>query len=396
VKKIILTTTLFCSFIIAEDIKYGGVISTELSYISHDLDKTRDKQIALRLDVNSTYKIDKDKRVVIRLKSLTDAGDEDRRYFDIANLYFEHDFEKSRFLIGRNIRDWSAMEFYSHTDNFNTKNWLDNPFDFDSKLGAWNFEYLYHLEDADISLIAKMYEDSQRVQDSRSSNRLLPKNYDSALETSRDRSSPTLYLKYSPSKDKDFNYSLIFQRGYDEQRYLAPVNIRDINSSVRQNAYVVDKLMGYATLTQENTKYKTELAYTHSEDSKVSNYAQMSVGVEHTLNKLYKDMDLGVLFEIYEYKAFEENHLKAVDFGKLFDDDIVLGFKLSQNDKYGSELLSGVTYDRHNEDKIYFMKYGTYISDKYKLGVNLQHLAPHKSSVFKDADSVKVEVGYLF
>ena len=397
VKKTILTATMLCSMIVAEEFEYDGKVTLESSLLEHNLDNKRGDQIALRLEGKAKYRLDENKKVVAKVQALYDTHDKGRSYFDFADLYFEHNFKNYSFLIGRSTRSWGVMEFYSHVDNFNTKNWLDNPFDFDSKIGAWNFSYSYKLDSGKISLITKMYEEKQKIQDIRSVNRFFGKNYDDGLETSRDRIAPTIYVKYSPLlEDKSLNYSLIFQRGYDEQRYLAPINSKDENSSIRQNAYVVDKVMAYGVLKRGNTEYKTELAYTHSEDSVVSHYAQVSLGLEHTLPKVYKEMDLGVLFEIYEYKAFEKNRLKAIDFPKLFADDMVLGLRVSQNDKYGSELLGGVSYDRHNQEKIYFMKYDTRISDKYKLGVNLQHLAPHKGSLFRDVDSVKVEFGYLF
>jgi len=389
--------TLFCSLIVADESEYGGVVMLESSLFSHDLDNRRDEQIDVRLDAGAKYRLDDDKRVVVKVQALYDAHDKGRSYFDFADLYFEHNFKKYNFLIGKSTRSWGVMEFYSHVDNFNSKNWLDNPFDFKSKIGAWNFSYDYKMNSATISFIAKMYEQRQKIQDERSVNRFLTKYYDDRLETSRDRSSPTIYVKYTPLlKDKQLNYSLIFQRGYDEQRYFAPINSGDENSSIRQNAYIVDKLMAYGKWDRGNTEYKTELAYTHSEDSVVSNYAQVSLGLEHTLQKIYGEMDLGVLFEVYEYKAFEKNRLKAIDFPKLFADDMVFGLRVSQNDKYNSELLGGVSYDRHNQGKIYFMKYDTHVGDRYKVGVNLQHLAPHKGSLFRDVDTAMVKFGYLF
>jgi len=395
-KKTILITTLLCSLIASKEIEYQGEISSEFIVMQHDLDKTRDKEIALRLDIKAKYQIDEDKKVVARVQGIGDIGDEERRYIDVSELYFEHRFPNSAFLIGKNIRSWEAMEFYNHTDNFNTKNWLDDPFDFDSKLGALNFSYNYFLDDASLCVIAKLYENGQKVQDERSSNRFAPLKYSNALETSQDRSSPTLYLKYTPKAKDNIDYSLILEHGYDEQRYLVPVNRRDINGSLKQHSYIVDKLMGYGTLKRGNTIYKSELALTYSEDSNVAHYSQASLGAEHTLHKFYKEMDIGGLVEYYKYKAFQKDKYNAKSFNKLFDDDLVLGMRVSQNDKYNSELLTGVMIDRHNSEKVYFAEYDTQINDKYKIGVDLQHLAPHKGSFFRDVDRIRVELGYYF
>ncbi|HIO95811.1 MAG TPA: hypothetical protein EYG67_03230 [Campylobacterales bacterium] len=397
IKRITTVSTLLGSLLMAEALEYKGNVSLESAYWSHDLEQKRESQMALHLEGEATYKIDENKKVVAKVKGIYDANDGKRRYFDFNDLYFQHSFENSNFLIGRNTRFWGAMEFYNHTDNFNTKDWADDPFDYESKLGAWNMAYTYYLDDAEISIIAKFYEEEQGVAESRSINNFMPSNYSSNLATQRDRSNPTLYLKYDASiEGKQIDYSIIYQNGYDEQRYLTPVNSLDVNSSLQQRAYLVDKVMGYATWVNGSTIYKTELAYTYSGTSLVADYAQGSLGVEHTLYGMWKKMDLGLLAEYYKYKTFEKRKLNAKDFGKIFDDDLALGFRLSLNDIQSSEVLGGVDIDRHNSEKIYFVEYETRLQDKYKLGVKVQHLAPKKDSLFHDIDTVMVELGYHF
>jgi len=375
----------------ADDFEYKGNVDFESSYIDHNIDNKRNTQNALRLELELKQKLDKG-QFVFNGKAIIDRDDKERRYADIQDLYYKHEFENSDLLIGRNTRFWGAMEFYNHTDNFNTKDWLDNPFDYDSKVGSNNIAYTYYFENSELAVIAKVHEAGEKVQDQKSVNSFLPPNYSDVLETQKDTNRPTVYLKYSGSaEDVQLDYSLIYQNGYDEQRYLAPVG-----KELRQHAYLLDKVMAYATFVNGETIYKTELAYTKSDDKQVSDYAQMSLGVEHTLYGVWGKSDLGLLAEYYKYDAKDSSKLGAKDFGNLFADDVTLGFRLSVNDSADSDVLGGVAIDRDNHEKIMFMEYNTRLVEKYKLKLSYQHLAPKKDSVFKKLDSAKIEFGYYF
>ncbi len=390
-KKTILLSTLLSASLWSGDFSYKGNIGFEASYIDHDIPNKRDSQNALRLELELKQKLGEGE-LVFNGEGIYDRDDEERRYVDINDLYYKHNFADSDLLIGRNTRFWGAMEFYNHTDNFNTKDWRDDPFDYDSKIGAWNIAYTHYFENSELSVIAKVHEEEQKVQDGESVNNFLPPIYDSSLETQEDRDRPTLYLKYSGSgEETQIDYALIYQNGYDEQRYLTPVG-----TELQQHAYLVNKLMGYATLISGETIYKTELAYTQSDEDLVSDYAQGSIGVEHTLYSVVGKADLGLLAEYYKYKNFDEDKLGAKDFGNLFADDIALGFRVSLNDGADSDILGGVSIDRDNQEKIYFVEYNTRLYDKYKLGLSFQHLSPEEESLFQEMDRATIEFGYYF
>lgn len=392
--KIITLSFVLCSVLPnlhAQNLEYKGNIGFESSYAKHDIVGKRDYQNALRLELELKQKIDNG-QMVFSGEAIIDTDDKERRYVDVNDLYYKHEFENSDLLIGRNTRFWGAMEFYNHTDNFNTKDWLDDPFDYDSKIGANNIAYTHYFDNSEFSVIAKVHEEKQRVQDSESVNNFLPPSYSDSLETQKSENRPTVYLKYSGSAEEmQLDYSLIYQNGYDEQRYLAPVG-----AELRQHAYLVDKVMAYATLVSGETIYKTELAYTKSDDEKVSDYAQMSLGLEHTLYGVWGKSDLGLLAEYYKYDARDDTKLGAKEFGNLLADDVTLGFRVSLNDSSDSDILGGVAVDRDNKEKLVFVEYNTRLYDKYKLGLSYQHLAPEDGSTFQELDSVKMEFGYYF
>ena len=375
----------------ANELEYKGNIGFESSYLDHDIAGKRDNQNALRLELELKQKT-QNGQLVFSLDGILDKDDKERRYIDVNDLYYKHDFENSDLLIGRNTRFWGAMEFYNHTDAFNTKDWRDNPFDYDAKIGANNIAYTQYFENSELAVIAKVGQERQRVQDHKSVNNFMPPNYSDKLETQKSKNRPTVYVKYAGSAEEtQFDYAVIYQNGYDEQRYLAPKG-----ASLHQNAYLVDKVMAYATLVSGETIYKTELAYTKSDDERVSDYAQYSVGVEHTLYGVWGKSDLGLLAEYYKYDDKDSSKLGAKDFGNLFQDDVTLGFRLSVNDSSDSDVLGGISIDRDNQEKLVFVEYNTRLFEKYKLGLSYQHLEPKAGSVFRKLDSAQVKFGYYF
>ncbi len=390
-KNTIILSTLCSSFLLANGIEYKGNIGFESTYVDHNIAGKRDSQSAVRAELELKQKT-ANGQMVLNAKAIVDANDKNRRYVDINDLYYKHEFENSDLLIGRNTRFWGAMEFYNHTDAFNTKDWLDNPFDYDAKIGANNIAYTHYFENSDLAVIAKIGQEGQRVQDQESVNNFLPANYDDSLQTQKHKNRPTVYVKYTGSAEEtQFDYAVIYQNGYDEQRYLSP-----IAGKLHQNAYLVDKVMAYGTLVSGETIYKTELAYTKSDDVKVSDYAQYSVGLEHTLYGVWGKSDLGLLAEYYKYDERDSSKLGAKDFGNLFQDDLTLGFRLSVNDSSDSDVLGGVSIDRDNHEKLVFVEYNTRLFEKYKLGLSYQHLEPKVGSTFKELDSAMVEFGYYF
>ncbi len=372
----------------ASELEYRGDISFETQYLHHNLDNKRDSALALRLDAELKKEVG-DGVFVAKVKGILDNDDKQRRYLDFNDLYYKHNFEDSDILIGRNTRFWGALEFYNLVDVFNTKDFLDDPFDYDSKLGAWNVAYTKYLENSELSLIVKLYEERQQMQDIESVNNFFPLPYNDNLKTSKDKSRPTIFLKYSGSGDEvQVDYGVVYQNGYDSQRYVSMEN-----GELRQNAYIVNKLLGYVTYIHEDTIYKTEIAYAISDEDKVSDYAEFGVGLEHTLYGVWERKDLGLLAEYYRYEAKDD---EKIDFNKIFADDLTLGFRLSMNDASSSEILGGLDLDLDTKEKIFFVEYDTRVWQMYKLKASYTHLAPKSESVFAKLDKVKLELGYYF
>ncbi len=377
-KKIVLAL-LLPFVLLCEEFEYKGNIGFESQYFSHDIKGKRDSSLALRLEVEFKYKLG-NSEIAMELKGIFDKEDENRRYVDFNELYYKYNFDDSDILIGRNIRFWGALEFYNLVDIFNTKDFLDNPFDYDSKLGSWNVAFTHYLENSEISLIVKLKEENQPMQDRDSIYYFLPQDYNENLKS---KNRPSVFLKYSGSGDElQIDYSLIYLNGFDNNRYLSFENAK-----LRQNAYIVNKFLSYATLVLDSTIYKGEFSYTLSDDEKISNYTEVGVGLEHTLYSFYDNKDLGLLVEYYKNDSNTQS---------FFANDLTLGFRLSVNDMSSSEILGGISIDLENQEKIMFIKYDTRVYEKYKLALSYQKLTPKSDSVFAKLQSAKLEFAYYF
>jgi hypothetical protein len=389
-KKLILLPLL--SFVVlASDIEYKGNIGIEAQYLNHDMDNKRDNALALKLEAEVKKEVG-DGEIVAKVKAIFDKDDQNRRYLDFNDLYYKHNFDDGDLLIGRNTRFWGALEFYNISDVFNTKDFLDDPFDYDAKLGSWNIAYTRYLENSEVSLIVKFSEEDQQMQDMESVNNFFNLPYEEKLRFNDGDNRPSIFLKYSGSSDEvQVDYGLIYENGFDSQRYL-----RAEYGKLHQVAYIVNKFIGYATYINGDTIYKTELAYALSDDSKVSDYSEMGVGLEHTLYGIWDKKDLGLLAEYYRYDAKDSDKFGAEEFSKIFANDLTLGFRLSVNDIASSEVLGGLDLDMDNDEKIYFVEYSTRLQDKYKLKTTFSHLSPDDDSFFKESDRLKIEFGYYF
>ncbi|HIP51875.1 MAG TPA: hypothetical protein EYG94_07290, partial [Campylobacterales bacterium] len=100
-KKTIILSILLSSFLLADGLEYKGNIGVESSYIDHDIANKRDSQNALRLELELKQKT-ANGQMVLNAEAIVDVKDKNRRYVDVNDLYYKHDFENSDLLIGRN------------------------------------------------------------------------------------------------------------------------------------------------------------------------------------------------------------------------------------------------------------------------------------------------------
>ena len=339
-----------------------------------------------------------------------------RTYLRFDELYGTYDFEDDQIMIGKNIRFWGALEVRNITNSFNSDELRDDPFESD-KLGSWNATYTHYTESGEFSAIVKFYEQSRAMSAFPYVYYYFPQNipimpnvelpliYNDSLNTEKSEFRPSVYLKYSGSTDSDYplDYAIVFENGYDSQRYYTTNMAADSKSmQTNENAYLVNKISTFNTLVVGSTLVKLEALYTDViSDAEISDYMHIGFGVEHTLNQFYGDASLGLIAEYYYYHTFDSSKRGDLELFELFQNDLFLGLRYSFNQENDASIIGGTILDTEYNEQVYYVKYETRIADIFKLNLDYRFIEP--STSYKTAfylmgrhERISLKIGYYF
>ena len=233
----------------------------------------------------------------------------------------------------------------------------------------------------------------------------MPLSYRDTLHTEKSEFRPSLYLNYSGSTDSEYplDYAIIFENGYDSQRYYTTTMAADAASmQTNENAYLVNKLSSYNTLVLGSTLVKLEAVYTDViSDEQISDYLHIGLGLEHTLNQFYGDANLGLITEYYYYDIFDDSKRSDLELFELFQNDLFLGLRYSFNDENDANIIGGAILDMDYDEQVYYLEYETRIADMFKLNFDYRFVQP--SSEYKTAfnlmgkhERISLKMGYHF
>lgn len=325
-----------------------------------------------------------------------DSKDNKRSFIRINELYSQYENDNSKILLGKNIRFWGALEVKNIVDTFNLQEGRNDPFETD-KIGAYNIAYSYFFEDSEISIIAKLYEQKNKLASNKYMYSIL-KNAESLknkLESEKSLYRPSLYLLYNGTSNEDdysLDYAFIYENGYDSQRYLSK-----ISNIYTQHAYLVNKFMTYNTLVLNSTLYKIEALYTDVIDDKnISDYVHIALGIEHTLEPSENGNELGLLCEYYYYDTLEKNKLSHIDLGETFQNDLFLGLRYSFNDINNSSAVGGVILDTQDKEENYYIEYQTRLNDMFKLKFDYRYFDSSDSKQEGRHQRAALNISYYF
>lgn len=322
----------------------------------------------------------------------------DRSFIRLDELYMKYDGDTSQILAGKSIRFWGALEVDNITDEFNPDDFRSDVFEAD-KLGVWNISYTHYTDTGEIALIVKIEEQDRKMPTYPYVYYFFPEyvDYDSNVNTEHSKNQPSIYLKYSDSTDIEYplDFSIILEHGYDSQRYIDPIDFRE-------NAYMVNKLITYNTLVVGDTLYKLEALYADIiSDKQVSDYYHIGFGIEHTLTRVYKSADLGLLLEYYKYETLEDNKLNDLQLFESFQDDLFLGIRYSFNEGKDASIVSGVVLDLEYDEQNYYIEYESRLADTFKLNLDYRYIEPSKNDLttfhlLGRHQRVSLKLGYYF
>ncbi|MDF1879880.1 hypothetical protein JHD50_00960 [Sulfurimonas sp. MAG313] len=343
-----------------------------------------------------------------------------RSFIRLDELYVKQDFEDDQIMFGKNIRFWGALETKNITDVFNPNDFRSDIFKTD-KLGVWNLAYTHYTQTGELALIIKLQEQDRKLAGlpyvyyvlpkditDPASGQSFPINYSSELHADQDVNRPSFFMKYSGSTDTEvaWDYAIIFENGYDSQRYFRQLipNASFTAVDTQENAYLVNKLMTYNTVVLGSTLLKLEAVYADViSDDVISDYYHIGLGVEHTLIQFYKEADLGLIAEYFNYGTLENDPKKYDDLRlfETFQNDLFLGARYSFNQGNDASIIGGGIFDLEYNEQVYYIEYESRIADTFKLNIDYQIINPSKNtptafSIIGKHQRLGAQIGYYF
>ena len=286
---------------------------------------------------------------------------DEKKELNINELYLTKENENTKLELGKVIKYWGELEGYNLADIFNQKNYLFNPFDKNSKLGAYTFNLTNYKQNDSFEVGIQTYPAKVKYPQSKNPYSISLMNYDKTLQSESSLYNPTTYLKY------DFRTKIILESetkiilldGYDNKRYLSPIN----QTTLAQNLYKVDKFLLLSNIVYNDTIFKFEGAITKiKEDKNMSDYTQTSIGIERGFYDI-KGLDITLYGEYYRYFYNDNSKIKNIDISELYNNDIFLACKINLNNTQDSQIKSGVLFDKENSEKLFKTELSTRIKD---------------------------------
>ena len=362
--------------------EYAG--DTSIGYMHYTNTHEAKREDSGDLTANLTFQRDmEDSAFVARFEMVRDSEDENRNYLYLNEIYYRFYLENSDIQVGKSVLFWGSLEAYNITDVFNVKNLLYgpySPYDKEKKLGSWNTSLRYNFESGDQAVfIVKLSEENQALQDEQSPYTNFPFEYDPELLTESSRNRPTVYFKYDGTTSEGIqgDYSVTLYNGYNDAREYVFKDFR-----IRQEAYLVNKLLTYDTVVIDDTIIKLEAAFTDViSDDTVEDYYQLGVGAEYTFFSFFGDRDITLFSEYYR----SDNKTASL----FFQNDLFAGFRLKYNDSAGSELNGGVVNDMEYRETLTQFVYRTKPYPDVKLELEYLNISSggDKDSLFKEVEN---------
>jgi len=340
-----------------------------------------------------------------------DSQRTDRSFMRLDELYVQTDLENDLIMFGKNVRFWGALEVRNITDSFNPDELRSDPF-YKDKLGVWNATLSHYTDNGEFSAIFKFNEQSRKMsgypyvyyyfpQDINT----LPLEYNNELLSDDSLNRPSIYLKYAASTDTEYalDYAIIFENGYDSQRYYTRTLASDgLSVTTNENVYLVNKLLTYNTLVVGSTLIKLEAVYTDVIDNdEISDYVHLGLGVEHTIAQVFRDADLGLIGEYYNYTTLESGKRNDLQLFELFQNDLFLGLRYSFNQGNDATIVTGAILDLDYNEQVYYLEYSSRIAEIFKVNFDFRHIEPaeDKPTAFNlmgRHERLSLKVGYYF
>lgn len=314
-----------------------------------------------------------------------------KRYIDPNELYILKDFPSASLNFGKQIKYWGELEGFNVADIFNKKRYIYDPFDKDKKVGSYTLNTIFYLDDSNIEVGTKFYEEDMEYPGKDEPYYPFILNYNADLQSTKSRYTPSIYIKYGfTTEEIESENKLIFWHGFDSKRQI----ILD-NSTLYQEAYISTKLIYLSNIIYEDYIFKFEGMGTDVESEYLSDYAQVAFGVEKSIYDI-KGNDLTFYLEYYKYKYFNTSQ-KNIDISEAYNNDIFIAVKLNLNDANSSEFKGGILLDTQTSERVFKVEFFRRLNDRVVLNSEILSIEAKDNSVLTAFDnSTRVTVGFTY
>ncbi|HIP19929.1 MAG TPA: hypothetical protein EYG70_02255 [Sulfurimonas sp.] len=338
----------------------------------------------------------------------------ERTFARVDELYLKYDFDDDALKAGKSIEFWGSLELRNIVDGFNPRDFRNDFFSND-KLGVYNVSYSHYFENSELSLIAKLQEEQQLMAAQPYVYYFFPSfvTYDGTLNTQDSIHRPSMYLKFTGSTDTEYaiDYALIYENGYDSQRYFATNTPQNINPSsptfgqathFEENAYIVNKFMTYNTLVVGSTLVKLEALYAKvDEDPFIGDYSHIALGLEHTLENIYESHALGLIAEYYRYDTYESDKYDDLALFETMQNDLFLGIRYTLNSANDSSFVGGGIFDLEYNEQVYYLKFESRVAESFKVALDYYYIEPSTTdltayALLGEHQKLGVNIAYYF
>ena len=344
---------------------------------------------------------------------ITDDQKTERTFARVDELYAKYDFDYDSIKVGKSIEFWGALELRNIVDGFNPTELRNDLFSND-KLGVYNIAYSHYTDSGELSLITKVYEQEQKMAAYPYVYNFFPAfvNYDGTLKTEESSYRPSFFLKYSGSTETEYalDYAIIYENGYDSQRYFTTQTPSHLQPGVDfgkptkfiQEAYIVNKIMTYDTLVVDTTLFKLEALYAKVDDNAyVGDYSHIALGVEHTLENFYESAALGLIAEYYRYDTYEDDKYNDKQLFETMQNDLFLGVRYSFNNENDTSIVGGGIFDLEYDEQAYYLSYESRVGESFKVAFDYNLIIPSTTdltayALLKKHQRLALNIAYHF
>lgn len=323
-----------------------------------------------------------------------DQRDEERTHFDVRELSWLKVFKQSELRVGVRKVFWGVAESQHLVDVINQTDLVEN-MDGEDKLGQpmINYALIQNWGTLDLFILPYFRERTFPGINGRLRT-TLHVDTDNPIYESADKENHLDYAARWSHSMGDWDIGLSYFDGTSREPSFTtlPALDADGNLSIRPVYFLMQQTGVDLQATKEAWLWKVEAINRRVNGER---YNAATAGFEYTFNGVFEtSSDIGLVVEY----LYDDRKSKATT---PFEDDLMLGLRLTMNDENDSSVLVGVIADRDDSSRIYSVEASRRLAESWKLNLEARvfnGLSDTSNLLysFRQDDFIQLELAYYF